>query len=126
MVLHTVGIVVSDMAKSLNFFRTLGVEIPVEADQWPHVDVALASGISLGFDLEANVLANDPSWTTPVGQRYNLQFDFGTPDAVDAVFEKLVEAGYMGYNEPWNTPWGQRFARVSDPDGNVVNFFAEL
>ena len=28
--------------------------------------------------------------------------------------------------QPWNAFWGQRYAQVADPDGNLVDLFAAL
>ena len=36
-----IGVVVSDMATSLAFYRRLGLEIPADSDAAPHVEVAL-------------------------------------------------------------------------------------
>ena len=47
-------------------------------------------------------------------------------NAVDATYAKLTGAGYEGRTEPWDAPWGQRYATVLDPDGNSVDLFAAL
>jgi uncharacterized glyoxalase superfamily protein PhnB len=39
---------------------------------------------------------------------------------------RLIDAGFSGTNEPWDAFWGQRYARVSDPDGSKVDLFAPL
>ncbi|NKU98443.1 hypothetical protein GS889_13810 [Rhodococcus hoagii] len=44
---------------------------------------------------------------------------------VDAVWSRLAEAGH-GEVEPFDAPWGQRYATVTDPDGNGVDLFAAL
>ena len=38
----------------------------------------------------------------------------------DAAVEHLREAGVRILEEPADQPWGERIARVADPDGNVV------
>ena len=48
------------------------------------------------------------------------------PAEVDALFEKLIEAGHPGLLKPYDAPWGQRYATVADPDGNWVDLFAPL
>jgi catechol 2,3-dioxygenase-like lactoylglutathione lyase family enzyme len=111
--LHTVGLVVKDMPRALAFYRALGLHIPAEEDHAPHVEFTGTGGVVMGFDTEAMVLKTDPKWTAPAGgQRVNLQFELGSA------------AGE--YAAPWDAFWGQRFARVTDPDGNVVSLFAEL
>jgi uncharacterized glyoxalase superfamily protein PhnB len=39
---------------------------------------------------------------------------------------ELVAAGAESRNEPWDAYWGQRYAQVKDPDGNVIDLFAPL
>jgi len=41
-------------------------------------------------------------------------------DDCDAVVERLRAAGVTVVEEPADQPWGERMARVLDPDGNVV------
>lgn len=124
--LNTVGLVVQDMAKALAFYRLLGLELAPELDQEPHVEYTAPKGCNLGFVAEAMVRQTDPQWTDGFGHRINLQFELESPAAVDGLHQKLVEAGYKSYQAPWDAFWGQRFARVIDPDKNVVNLFAEL
>ena len=48
-----VGLVVSDLPRSLSFYRLLGLDIPADADDAPHVEVALTGGFRLMFDPES-------------------------------------------------------------------------
>lgn len=38
----------------------------------------------------------------------------------DAAVERLRTAGVQIVEEPTDQPWGERVARVADPDGNLV------
>ena len=49
-----------------------------------------------------------------------------SPEGVDRLYRELVDAGVEGYREPWDAFWGQRYAQVKDPDGNVIDLFAPL
>jgi catechol 2,3-dioxygenase-like lactoylglutathione lyase family enzyme len=122
-----IGIVVSDMAKSLAFYRRLGLDIPAEADSEPHVDVTLASGLRLAWDTVGTIQSFDPEWSPPTGgPRVGLAFLCADPAEVDSTYATLVDAGYEGHKEPWDAFWGQRYAIVHDPDGNSVELFARL
>jgi lactoylglutathione lyase len=44
---------------------------------------------------------------------------------VDAAVGRLRAAGVRILLEPEDQPWGERMARVADPDGNRVALFAE-
>ncbi|MFE3252388.1 VOC family protein [Streptomyces sp. NP-1717] len=123
--LDLIGIVTSDMAASLAFYRRLGLDIPTDADTAPHVEAALPGGMRLAWDTEDVVRSFDPGWTPPsTGDRLGLNFLCDSPADVDAVYAELTGAGYRGHLKPWNAEWGQRYAVVLDPDGCGVSFFA--
>lgn len=124
--LNTVGVVVQDMPKALAFYRLLGLDIAADEDHAPHVEYVAENGYAIGFVTEAMTRKSDPKWTDGFGNRINLQFKFDTVEEVDAIHHRLVKAGYESYQEPWDAFWGQRFARVVDPDKNVVNLFSPL
>ena len=122
-----IGVVVSDMAAALAFYRRLGFEIPADADAAPHVELALPGGLRLAWDTEDTMRSDEPSWRAPSGgHRVSLAFACDAPADVDATYEMLVGSGSTGHLEPWDAFWGQRYASVLDPDGNVVDLFARL
>jgi uncharacterized glyoxalase superfamily protein PhnB len=45
---------------------------------------------------------------------------------VDSAYANLLEHGGTGHKEPWDAVWGMRYAEVKDPDGTVVDLFADL
>ncbi|GAA3377069.1 VOC family protein [Streptomyces sannanensis] len=123
--LDAIGLVVSDMAASLAFYRRLGLDIPAGAESAPHVEVSLPGGLRIMWDTEEVVRSFDPGWTRPQGgHRIELAFDCGSPAGVDATYEALAAAGYAGHLKPWDAVWGQRYAVVLDPDGAAVSLFA--
>jgi catechol 2,3-dioxygenase-like lactoylglutathione lyase family enzyme len=125
--LDLIGIVVEDMARSLSFYRRLGLDIAADADTQPHVEVTLPTGIRLAWDTVETVRSFDPGYAAPSGSpRVGLAFRLDVPADVDATYEKLVAAGYHGHKPPWDAFWGQRYALVHDPDGNSVDLFAAL
>ncbi len=117
-----IGLVTSDLAASLDFYRRLGLDVPT-ADG-PHVEAELPGGMRLMWDTAEFVRTHDPEWTPPVGQNTTLCARCDTPADVDAVYADLVAAGYSGTTAPFDAPWGQRYAGVRDPDGYVVDLFA--
>jgi catechol 2,3-dioxygenase-like lactoylglutathione lyase family enzyme len=123
--LDLIGIVVADMARSLSFYRHLGLDIPPEAETQPHVEAALPGGIRVAWDTVEEVRSFDPDYRPPLGTSgIGLAFRVDTPADVDAMYEKLVGAGYRGHKAPWDAFWGQRYAVLHDPDGNSVDLFA--
>jgi lactoylglutathione lyase len=47
-------------------------------------------------------------------------------DDVDAALEELRRAGAPVVAEPEDQPWGERVARIRDPDGNLVYLGARV
>lgn len=125
--LHTIGLTVKDLGKSLSFYRSLGLPIPEGQDNEYHVEFTSNDGYSIGFIPESTMLKTNPNWTAPTGDnRISLQFACNSPKEVDDTYKTLTSKGYTSFKAPWNAPWGQRFAQVLDPDGNNVAFFAHL
>ena len=69
----------------------------------------------------------DPEWTAPTGSsRTGIALECDSPSEVDDVWKAMVAAGHQGHLEPWDAVWGQRYASLTDPDGNTVDLFAAL
>ena len=124
--LDLIGIVVQDMAASLKFYRLLGMDIPAEMDSEGHVEVTLPGGLRLAWDSLDVILSFNNERETPVGHRMGIAFLCDSPAGVDKLYEAVVTAGYESQKPPWDAFWGQRYAQVKDPDGNIVDLFAPL
>jgi uncharacterized glyoxalase superfamily protein PhnB len=118
-----IEIVARDLRRSLDFYRLVGLAVP-DTDG-PHVEVALPGGNRLAFDTEEVISGMHPGWTPPASAgRVSLAVGLGSPAQVDALYERLTGAGHPGVLEPFDAPWGQRYATVRDPDGTAVDLFA--
>jgi uncharacterized glyoxalase superfamily protein PhnB len=122
--LDLAGIVVRDMPAALKFYRLLGLDIPAEADQEQHVEHKTRHGFRLAWDTLDLMRTIDPDWPEPSGHRIGLAFLCDSPAEVDALYEQVVAAGYKSHKPPWDAFWGQRYAVVVDPDGNLIDLFA--
>src|SRR5689334_3288614 len=122
--LDVIGVVVSDMARALAFYRLLGLDVPAGADAEPHVEVPIGGGLRLAFDTEETIASFHPSWKPGTGGRVSLAFALPDPAAVDAAYARLTGAGHPGELEPFDAFWGMRYATVADPDGTGVDLFA--
>ena len=68
-----------------------------------------------------------PDWQPPSGgHRMGLAFLCNSPAEGDALYGQMMGRGYAGHTAPFDAFWGQRYAQVEDPDGNVVDLFAAL
>ena len=125
--LSVVELVVEDMARSLAFYRRLGLQVPAAADGESHVEVVLPGGLKLALDTVETIRGFDPSWSPPSGSpRASLAFACESPAEVDKLYGELVAAGYEGHKEPWDAVWGMRYALLHDPDGNGVDLFCPM
>ncbi|MCC6404463.1 MAG: VOC family protein [Fimbriimonadaceae bacterium] len=123
--LDAVGIVVRDLARSVEFYRLLGLDFP-GGDVEDHVEATTASGLRVMLDSEETILSFDPDWKRPQGNSIGLAFLCDSPAEVDEIFALLVGAGAVPHKKPWDAFWGQRYAQVRDPDGHTVDLFASL
>ncbi len=120
-----VGIVASDIARAIRFYRLIGLDFPDLAPGQDYVEVK-----SNGYRISLNSASLDkqltPGWVEPRGQRVSLAFLCGSPKEVDEAHAAVIAAGHKSVREPWDAFWGQRYAIVEDPDGAHVSLFAPL
>jgi catechol 2,3-dioxygenase-like lactoylglutathione lyase family enzyme len=123
--LNAIGIVASDMARSIRFYRTLGLDVPETPDEG-HVDTFLPNGVRFMLDSEETVRSFQPEWKRENGNQVALAFECQSPAEVDQLYERVVAAGFHGEKPPWDAFWGQRYAQLHDPDGVGVDLYASL
>ena len=121
------GIVVGDMARSVAFYRRLRLEFPEGAENEQHVEAPLPGGLRYALDTEEVIRAFDPEWKRPTdGHLAGGAFRCESPEEVDRVYHELLAAGATPHKEPWDAFWGQRYAQLKDPDGTVIDLYAQL
>jgi uncharacterized glyoxalase superfamily protein PhnB len=121
--LNAIGITVSDMGRSIAFYRLLGLDVP-ETPGEGHVDAFLPNGVRLMLDSEEVIRSFLPDWQRTDGNQIALAFECSSPAEVDEIYGRVVAAGFEGEKEPWDAFWGQRYALIGDPDGVRVNLYA--
>lgn len=123
--LDLIGMVVADMPRALAFYRALGWDIPAEMDTEGHVEYLMSNGLRFAWDTREVILSFDPEWQPPSGgQALGLAFLCDSAAEVDAIYERLTDLGYHGHLPPFDAVWGQRYASILDPDGNIIDLFA--
>jgi len=123
--LNAIGIAVADMARSIAFYRLLGLDVPETPDEG-HVDVFLPNGVRFMLDSENVIRSFLPDWQRTDGNQISLALECASPTEVDEIYARVVAAGYEGEKEPWDAFWGQRYALLGDPDGVRINLYAQL
>ena len=121
--LDAIGIVASDLTRTRAFYRLLGIEF-AEGDD--HVEATMPNGLRLMLDTEEVIRSFRPDWTREAGNQLALAFACTSPAEVDAIYARVVEAGFAGEKEPWDAFWGMRYAQLRDPDDVPVDLFAPL
>jgi catechol 2,3-dioxygenase-like lactoylglutathione lyase family enzyme len=123
--LNAIGIVVTDMAASIRFYRLLGLDVPETPDEG-HIDTFLPNGVRFMLDSEEVVKSFRPDWARRPGNQLALAFECETPAEVDEFYRAVTQAGFEGEKEPWDAFWGQRYAQLKDPNGVPVDLYAQL
>jgi uncharacterized glyoxalase superfamily protein PhnB len=124
---EAIGLVVEDIEASRAFYGRLGLEIAEDTEGHGHVEATLPGGLRFMLDTVETIRSFDPDWSPPSGgHRISIAFRCESPAEVDRVHRELVEAGAASHKEPWDAFWGMRYAQVADPDGNIVDLFADL
>ncbi|TDW22561.1 VOC family protein [Kribbella kalugense] len=122
-----IDIVVSDLGAAIEFYGRLGLEFvrdPYMPDS--HAGCDLPNGLHLMLDTDDLRSKTTENWTPPKQGRTFLTFEYDGPAEVDSTYAELVAAGVTGWQEPFDAPWGMRYATVADPSGNGVDLYANL
>ena len=118
-----VAVSAADLSRAIAFYELLGFRFPpLEADT-KHVE---ADGdVRLMID-EAAFLTELHGEPPRPGNAAGFAVLFDSPGEVDAVASRVAAAGHSVITEPYDAPWGQRYATVADPDGYRTDLFALL
>jgi hydroxymethylpyrimidine/phosphomethylpyrimidine kinase len=106
--LNQVTLTVNDYAKSVAFYRQLGLKQIVDSpeNQYARFEAAGGATLSIQADPDEKISA-----TTAV---------YLECDDLDERVEKLARAGILLEHAPRNQPWLWREARLRDPSGNII------
>lgn len=124
MKLDMIGIITKDMEKSIEFYALLGF-IANGATTEEYVELA-HEGIRISLNTSkmiAGIYGYEPQ---TIGDKVELAFLCDSVSGVDEMYQKVSDAGYETFKEPWDAFWGQRYAIIKDPDGNLLSLFANF
>lgn len=128
-----IDVVAKDMAKSVEFYRQMGIDIPEDKiwsdDNGPqHVDLKLEGDVGFDIDTESMTIGYSPKWAeaAAAGQNVMLSFRVDSREDVDALHDHMVSLGAPSHLAPWDAFWGARFAIIVDPDGNHVSIMSPM
>ena len=126
MKIDAVGVVSSNIKKTVEFYSLLGFKFGEIKENEDHVEALPISG-SARLMIDSKKMATELIGEEPrAGNNSAFAIQFDTPVEVDEVAKKVKEAGFKVIAEPWDAFWGQRYAVVMDPDGYKVDLYARL
>ena len=124
--INAVGLVAADLTTTLAFYERLGCTFTIIPGS-AHATADLG-GFELMVDSAESIASFGLADAAPhAGPRPGvaLAVQLDTPADVDALYAELDAAGH-GLHKPFDAPWGQRYATVTDPDGTKVDLHCWL
>ncbi|WP_341910256.1 VOC family protein [Ferrovibrio terrae] len=115
-------IFVRDMAAMRRFYEDI-MQFPLLRELSPHWIEYQVGGNTLALAIPKRFAEDAP---TPKGSAaLQLAFKVAVPD-VDRCAEELLQQGVSLLSPPTNQPFGHRTLFFRDPDGNVLEVFADI
>ncbi len=116
--ISAVTLAVADMARSVDFYRDkVGLEVLYGGGSASFTSFKLGEGyLNLILDTQTNPQEPRTWWG-------RLIFHV---DDVDALYQRLVQAGLNPASEPTDASWGERYFHIDDPDSHELSFAKPL
>ena len=106
--LNQVTVTVNDYAKSVAFYRALGLKQIVDSPENAYARFETGGGATISIQADPEEIV---SATTAI---------YLECDDIDAEVDRLARLGVPFEHGPRNQPWMWREARLRDPDGNII------
>jgi predicted lactoylglutathione lyase len=124
--LYMVGVIVEDMARAVEFYRRLGLDIADGSETKPHVEVKMGNMTFFLSTKRANARWDPAKTEAAGGYRIILEFYLKSREAVDAKMAEMIGYGYKEHVAPYEVTPELYFAMIDDPDGNTILLSAFL
>lgn len=126
MKIDAVGVVSSDLRKTVEFYTLLGFKFAEFKDDEKHLEPETPAG-SARLMIDAKDVVRDIIGEEPKpGNTSACAIQYDSTDALNKTAESVKKAGFRVIKEPWDAFWGQRYAVVEDPAGYRVDLYARL
>lgn len=126
MKLNAVGVISSQLNKTVEFYSLLGFEFDEYDEGTQHLEPKIIPNSARlmidTIDLAKDLIGQEPCVSNH--SAFAIQYD--TPAEVNTTAEKIQAAGFTLVKEPWDAFWGQRYCTIQDPDGYKVDLYASL
>ena len=121
MKLDMIGIIVESMDQAILFYERLGFKAAGEKNA-AYVELD-NEGIRISLNTKKMIEGIYGYLPKSDGDKIELAFLCDSPVEIDQVCEKMKGFGYEIFREPWHAFWGQYYAIIKDPDGNLLSLF---
>ena len=118
-----VAVSATDLSRAVAFYELLGFRFPPLQADTKHIESG--AGVRLMID-DAAFLTELHGEPPRPGNIAGFAGLFNAPADVDAVASRVAAAGHTVVTQPYDAPWGQRYATVADPDGYQTDLFCVL
>jgi catechol 2,3-dioxygenase-like lactoylglutathione lyase family enzyme len=109
--ISAVTLAVSEMARSVAFYRALGFELLAGGDEAGFTTFGVGPGF-LNLQVDAAHAPVPAIWGRVI---FHV-------DDVDAMHARALEAGLAPATAPSDATWGERYFHLRDPDGHELSF----
>jgi uncharacterized glyoxalase superfamily protein PhnB len=126
MKIDAIGVTSKNIKETAKFYNLLGFHFPEFKQDEKHLEPTTHPGeVRLMIDdrdLIKSITGKEP--VPPTHSTFAILCE--SPAEVDLTTQHIKDAGYTVIKAPWDAFWGQRYAIVQDPDGYMVDIFANL
>lgn len=123
MQIYAVAVSTTDLTRTAAFYELLGFSFPPIEDDAMHLESP--GPVHLMIDTAAMLTELNGEPPRP-GTASAFALLAGSPAEVDDAVARVAGAGHTVVHQPFDAPWGQRYATVADPDGYRVDVFCPL
>jgi catechol 2,3-dioxygenase-like lactoylglutathione lyase family enzyme len=113
--ISAVTLLTADMVAAVAFYQALGFRLLYGGREAAFTSFRVGAGyVNLQLD---------PAGSSARGIWGRVVF---WVDDVDAMFQRVLAAGFHAETSPADAPWGERYFHIRDPDGHELSFARPL
>ena len=113
--ISAVTLLTVDMLEAVAFYRTLGLHLLYGGPEASFTSFRIGSGY-LNLQLDTTGSLRHAAWGRVV---------LWVND-VDAMYQRMLNAGFQSVTAPTDAPWGERYFHIRDPDGHELSLARPL
>jgi catechol 2,3-dioxygenase-like lactoylglutathione lyase family enzyme len=126
MKISAVAVISKNIPETIQFYKLLGFEFPEVKPDEQHVEPVTPDG-SARLMIDSHELVKSLIGKDPIpGNHSPFAIEYNSPEEVNKIIQVLKDNNQTIVKEPWDAFWGQRYSVVSDPDGYLIDLYAQL